>query len=361
MAFNLHCINQFRMRIAQVSPLFESVPPEGYGGTERVVSYLTEELVRRGHRVTLFATADSSTSAQLVPVCRRSLRRDRRVTDSLAYHYLALESVVQLRKQFDVIHFHIDYLHFPISRHYGLRQLTTLHGRLDLPELQPLYAEYRDMPLVSISDAQRTPLATAHWVSTVHHGLPLDLYQFHAQAGDYVAFLGRTSPEKGLHTAIEIARRARLPLKIAAKVDRVDQQYFDTEIAPAIKDGDVEFLGEIDQEGKRAFLGYAKALLAPVDWPEPFGLVLIEAMACGTPVIAFGRGSIPEIIEDGVTGFIVENLDQAVDAVSKVDEISRSGCRSRFEGRFSAERMTDDYERAYEEVLAADGQTALAG
>jgi glycosyltransferase involved in cell wall biosynthesis len=355
-------MNQFYMRIAQVSPLFESVPPQTYGGTERVVSYLTEELVKRGHRVTLFATADSSTSAQLVPVCGRPLRRDRRVTDSLAYHYLALESVLQLRNQFDVIHFHIDYLHFPVSRHCGLRQLTTLHGRLDLPELAPLYGEYADMPLVSISDAQRAPLPQSRWVATVHHGLPLDLYEFHQAPGEYVAFLGRTSPEKGLHTAIEIARRCGVPLKIAAKIDRVDQHYFDAEIAPLMKNGNVEFLGEIDQQAKRSFLGRAKALLAPVDWPEPFGLVLIEALACGTPVIAFRRGSIPEIIDHAESGFVVENVDEAVGALKQLDTLSRSACRDAFERRFSVERMTDDYERVYEEVLAADGQvTVLAG
>ncbi len=350
------------MRIAQVSPLFESVPPQTYGGTERVVSYLTEELVKRGHRVTLFATADSSTNAQLVPVCGRSLRRGRRVTDSLAYHYLGLEAVLRLRKQFDVIHFHIDYLHFAISRHCRLRQITTLHGRLDLPELAPLYAEYADMPLVSISDAQRAPLPSARWISTVHHGLPAQLFDFHPHPDDYLAFLGRTSPEKGIHTAIEIARRADLPLKIAAKIDRVDQEYFDTEIAPLIELSNVEFIGEIDQEAKRSFLGHATALLAPVDWPEPFGLVLIEALASGTPVVAFGRGSIPEIIDHGETGFVVDNIDQAVDALKNLGSISRSTCRHVFEQRFSVERMTDDYERAYEEVLAADGRTtALAG
>jgi len=350
------------MRIAQVSPLFESVPPQTYGGTERVVSYLTEELVKRGHRVTLFATADSTTNAHLVAACGRSLRRDRNVTDSLAYHFLSLERVVQMRKQFDVIHFHIDYLHFPISRHCGLPQITTLHGRLDLPELAPLFAEYADMPLVSISDAQRAPLAGARWVSTVYHGLPTDLYEFQPQAGEYLAFLGRTSPEKGLHSAIEIARRAGLPLRVAAKVDRVDQHYFDTEIAPLVHEGEVEFLGEIDQQAKGSFLGGARALLAPVEWPEPFGLVLIEAMACGTPVVAFARGSIPEIIDQGETGFVVDDIDQAVDALKELDTISRSDCRAAFESRFSVERMTDDYERVYEEVLAADGHTtALAG
>ena len=348
------------MRIAQVSPLFETVPPQTYGGTERVVSYLTEELVRRGHRVTLFASGDSITKAHLVPICDRSLRLGRKVQDSLAYHFLQLEQVVRQSGEFDVIHFHIDYLHFPLSRHCGLRQLTTLHGRLDLPELIDLYGEFSEMPVVSISDAQRIPVPRAGWVATVHHGLPLNLYALQPDPGKYLAFLGRVSPEKGLPAAIEISTRLNLPLKIAAKVDRADERYFETEIAHLLDRPNVEFIGEISEREKQEFLGSALALLAPVDWPEPFGLVLIESMACGTPVIAFARGSIPEIIDHGETGFVVADLEEAIDAVGKVDSISRRGCRELFERRFSAARMAADYERAYEALPATNPMITAA-
>jgi glycosyltransferase involved in cell wall biosynthesis len=348
------------MKIAQVSPLFESVPPKTYGGTERIVSYLTEELVRRGHEVTLFASGDSVSSARLVPVCARALRLEGNISDSLAYHTLELASVFRLREDFDIIHFHIDYLHFPTSRYCQVRHVTTLHGRLDLPELAPLYGEFSDMPLISISDAQRRPLPHARWMATVQHGLSPDLYDLCESPGDYLAFLGRVSPEKGLPAAIEIATRLEMPLKIAAKVDPVDREYFADVIAPMIDRPNIEFVGEIGEDAKGAFLGNARALLAPVDWPEPFGLVLIEAMACGTPVIARRRGSIPEIVEHGRSGFIVENVDEAVDAVLQVAGISRRDCRHAFESRFTAGRMAEDYERVYEQLLEADEHTSIS-
>src|ERR1043166_7432964 len=289
------------MRIAQVAPLFESVPPKYYGGTERVVSYLTEELVHQGHDVTLCASGDSVTKAHLVAACRRSLRLDKHCVDQLAHQILMLEHVFQRATEFDLVHFHVDYLHFPLSRCRAITGITTLHGRLDIPDLVPLYREFRDMPVVSISNAQRTPLPWANWQATVYHGLPADLYRFHAQPGSYLAFLGRISPEKRVDRAIEIAKRVRIPLKIAAKVDRVDKKYFKSAIEPLLRDSLVEVVGEIGDGKKDEFLGNAYALLVPIDWPEPFGLVMIEAMACGTPVIAYRGGAVTEIMEHGHT------------------------------------------------------------
>jgi glycosyltransferase involved in cell wall biosynthesis len=339
------------MRIAQVSPLYESVPPKLYGGTERVVSYLTEELVRQGHDVTLFASGDSVTRARLESQCPRALRLDDGVVDRIAHHILMLERVFARSAEFDVVHFHIDHLHFPLSRRLEVPTVTTLHGRLDLPDLQPLYDEFADMPVVSISDAQRRPLPQACWQQTVHHGLPRDLYACNSQGGQYLAFLGRISPEKRADHAIAIARRAGLPLRIAAKVDAVDRTYFEDEIAPLLDQPGVEFIGEISDQDKNAFLGGATALLFPIDWPEPFGLVMLEAMACGTPVIAFRRGSVPEIIDHGLTGFIVSGVDEAVPAVARCTALDRRRCRAVFERRFTAERMALDYLRVYDRVV----------
>jgi len=340
------------MRIAQVSPLYESVPPRYYGGTERVVSYLTDELVRQGHDVTLFASGDSVTDATLVAVAPRSLRLDDRCVDQLAHHILLLERVSSVAAQFDVIHFHIDYLHFPLSRRQAVPHVTTLHGRLDLPDLQPLYREFDDIPVVSISDAQRLPLPGANWVATVPHGLPTDLYRGHETAGEYLAFIGRISPEKGVDRAIEIGRRSGLPLRLAAKVDDVDRQYFDEQIAPLLEQPGIEFVGEIGERDKDEFLGRARALVFPIDWPEPFGLVMIEAMACGTPVIAFPAGSVPEVLEDEITGFIVDGVDDAVQAVERAATIDRRRVRAEFERRFTATRMAGDYVRLYEQLAA---------
>jgi glycosyltransferase involved in cell wall biosynthesis len=339
------------MRIAQVAPLYESVPPKYYGGTERVVSYLTEELVRQGHEVTLFASGDSETNARLVAACRRSLRLDKHCIDQLAHHIVMLERVSQQAPEFDIVHFHVDYLHFSMSRRQQITHVTTLHGRLDVPDLFPLYQEFRDMPVISISNVQREPLPWANWQATVYHGLPADLYQFRAQPGSYLAFLGRISPEKRVDRAIEIAKRVQIPLKIAAKIDCVDKKYFKSVIEPLLCDSLVEVVGEISDREKDEFLGNAYALLTPIDWPEPFGLVMIEAMACGTPVIAYSGGAVPEIIEEGHTGFIVEELEGAVEAARRIPELSRKRCREVFEQRFTATRMANDYVRAYERLI----------
>lgn len=348
------------MRIAQVAPLFESVPPKYYGGTERVVSYLTEELVRQGHEVALFASGDSVTQARLVATTRRSLRLDKHCVDQLAAQVLMLERVVQAASSFDVIHFHVDYLHFPYSRRHATPHLTTLHGRLDLPELVPLYREFRDMPVASISAAQREPLPFANWVGTVYHGLPQDLYSFRAGPGDYLAFIGRLAPEKRVDRAIAIAKRVGLPLRIAAKVDAVDREYFESSIEPLLDHPLVEYLGEIADGEKQDFLGGARVLLFPIDWPEPFGLVMIEALACGTPVIALRRGSVPEIVEHGRTGFIVEDVHAAVEAAERIDELSRQRCREVFEERFTVARMAHDYVELYARLLETGGRRAAA-
>jgi glycosyltransferase involved in cell wall biosynthesis len=344
------------LRIAQVAPLFESVPPRLYGGTERIVSYLTEELVRQGHDVTLFASGDSETGARLKAGCARSLRLDRECKDPLAHHVLMVEQVAREAADFDIVHYHIDYLHFPTTRRTPQRHVTTLHGRLDLPDLQPLYREYRDVPLVSISDAQREPVPFANWRATVHHGLPTSLYAFRERPDDYLAFLGRISPEKGCDRAIVIARRAGLPLRIAAKIaEGPDRAYFDDVIRPLLREPGIEFVGEITERDKGAFLGGARALLFPIDWPEPFGLVMIESLACGTPVLAFPRGSVPEILEAGVNAHIGRSVDELVVAVERLDEIDRRACRDSFERRFSDVRMVADYERVYQQALERTG------
>ncbi len=335
------------MKIAQISPLYESVPPQCYGGTERVVSYLTEELVRQGHDVTLFASADSCTSAKLVPACRRALRLDKRYVDQTVPHILLVEQVYQQASNFDVIHSHIDYLTFPVIRQRPeVALLTTLHGRLDLEELAPLYREFCDVPVISISDSQRKPLPWVNWQGTVYHGLPSQLYSYKPDGGDYLAFVGRISVEKRVDLAIEIAVKAGIPLKIAAKVDKADLEYFQT-IKHLLDHPLIEYIGEIGEKQKNDFMGNALALLFPIDWPEPFGLVMVEAMACGTPVIARRCGSVPEIIDDGITGFIVDSIDEAVEAVRKVASLSRQHCRQVFEERFTAERMAHDYLRIY--------------
>ncbi len=337
------------MRIAQVAPLYESVPPQLYGGTERVVSWLTEELVRQDHDVTLFASGDSVTQARLVPVCPRALRLDPNSVDPLAMHLVALEHVFREQRRFDIIHFHSDYLHFPFSRRQPWPHVTTLHGRLDIPELECLYREYHGMPVVSISNAQREPLPRLNWQGTVYHGLPRDLLHFQNGGGGYLAFLGRVSPEKGLDRAITIAERVGMRLRVAAKVDRADREYFEETIRPLLKASEplVEFIGEVGGREKDEFLGQAAAVLFPIVWPEPFGLVMVEAMACGTPVIAFRRGSVPEVMQDGVTGFIVDTVDEAVRAVGRLGELNRRRCRDVFEKRFAAARMARDYVAIY--------------
>jgi len=339
------------MKIAQVAPLFESVPPQGYGGTERVVSYLTEELVRQGHQVTLFASGDSVTQAHLVAACPRALRLDEQCVEQLAHCMVLLEHVFRQAPTFDLLHFHIDYLHFPLSVRQRVPHVTTLHGRLDIPDLMPVYQTFPSMPVVSISDAQRIPLPGLQWQGTVYHGLPEDLYTFQDTPGSYLAFLGRISPEKGIEQAIAIARQAGMPLKIVAKIDQIDREYFQSVVQPLLDDPLVEYLGEMGERDKNAFLGQAYALLFPIDWPEPFGLVMIEALACGTPVIAYGRGSVPEVLEDGVTGWIVAGRDDAIQAIAQVSTLSRRRCRQTFEERFSATRMTQDYVQIYQQLL----------
>lgn len=344
------------MRIAQVAPLYESVPPRLYGGTERVVSWLTEELVSCGHEVTLFASGDSVTTARLVPACKKALRLDANCVDPLAHHILMIERVLSQAQDFDLIHFHIDYLHFPLSRREQVPCVTTLHGRLDLPDLPPLYKEFREMPVVSISNAQRKPLPWVNWLDTVHHGLPTGLLRQRDGRGEYLAFLGRISPEKGLDRAIQIAIRSGMRLKVAAKIDRVDIDYFEKHIAPMFEHPLIEYVGEIGNSEKEEFLGNATALLFPIDWPEPFGIVMIEAMACGTPVIAHPFGSVPEILPDGVCGFLVRDLDEAVEAVGRIGEIDRRECRRHFELHFTAERMARKYLNIYRQLIEPESR-----
>lgn len=335
------------MRIAQIAPLFESVPPKLYGGTERVVSYLTEELVRLGHDVTLFASADSVTGANLVPVCPEALRLNPASQDHLAHHIIMLEEVFNRSTDFDILHFHIDYVHFPLCRREGVPHVSTLHGRLDIPDLKPLYEKFAEMPVISISDAQRRPLPHANWQGTVYHGLPQNQFEFYPEAGKYLAFLGRISPEKGVDRAIQIASLAKVPLKIAAKVDPSDRKYFETTIQPLFDNPFVEFIGEIGYPKKNEFLGNALALLFPIDWPEPFGLVMIESLACGTPVIGYPRGSVSEILDDTRTGFVVNDVHAAVEAVESIPQINRAHCRLAFDERFTSARMAKDYLSIY--------------
>ena len=347
------------MRIAQVAPLTESVPPRLYGGTERVASFLTDELVKLGHDVTLFASGDSQTTARLNASWPHALRLEGICQDFLAPHVLMLEEVAQRVRDFDVIHFHISQLHLPVARRLDVAHVTTMHGRLDIPELRPLYREFHDVPVVSISDAQREPLSEAGRVGTVHHGLPLDLLRFSPGPGNYLAFVGRISPEKRVDRAIAIATACGLPLRIAAKVDAADQKYFERDIRPLLDNPLVEYIGEINEAQKETFLGGATALLFPIDWPEPFGLVMIEALACGVPVVAFRGGSVPEVIEHGVTGFIVDSLEEAIAATKNVLRLNRARCRAEFERRFNATRMALDYVALYERVITGRSSGAL--
>jgi glycosyltransferase involved in cell wall biosynthesis len=341
------------MHIAQISPLEESVPPKLYGGTERVVAFLTEELIRQGHQVTLFASGDSETSAELVACSPRALRLDEGSVDQLAHHVRMLEEVRALADGFDVLHFHIDYIHFPMARALGWRSVTTLHGRLDIPDLRPLYRTYDDAPLVSISDAQRQPLPFANWRGTVHHGLPRDLLAFHPGGGKYLAFLGRLSRAKRVDRAIEIAKRVGMPLKIAAKFDPdPDERPYYDQVKPMFDHPLIEFVGEINEAQKGDFLGNAAALLFPIDWPEPFGLVMVEALACGTPVVAYRKGSVPEVMRHGVSGFVVDSVDDAVKATERALGLSRRRCRDYFEERFTVERMARDYLQIYADLPA---------
>jgi len=340
------------MRIAQIAPLTEAIPPKLYGGTERVVSWLTEELVELGHDVTLFASGDSVTKAKLEPMWPRALRLDGSVRDPVALHMTMLEKVRQRAEEFDLLHFHLDYYPFSLFARQSTPYVTTLHGRLDLPEHQRVFDSFSSAPVISISKAQRRPVLQAQWVRTIHHGLPAQLLAPRPVEPLYLACLGRIAPEKAIDQAIRIAVRCGLPLKIAAKVDRVDREYFEDEIKPLLKLPGIEFIGEISDREKPDFLSGARALLMPIDWPEPFGLVMIEAMACGTPVVAYASGSVPEIVEDGLTGFIVENEIAAADAIEKrLPLLSRAKIRTRFEQRFTARRMANDYVAVYRRLL----------
>jgi len=348
------------MKIAQIAPLVESVPPSLYGGTERVVSWLTEELVRQGHDVTLFASGDSRTAARLDPIVPQGLRLSG-IHNSRPYNITMLDRVAARQHEFDVLHFHIDFFHYPLFRRMARKTLTTLHGRQDLPELPDIYHAFPHMPLVSISDHQRLPVPPVNWRGTVHHGLPPRLLKEGKGQGGYLAFLGRICADKGILPAIEIARRAGVPLKVAAKVDPADREYFDAHVAPVLAQSPhVEFIGEIDDRRKCEFLGAARALLFPISWPEPFGLVMIESMACGTPVIAFNSGSVPEILEDGLTGFVVSNVDGAVAAVRRLNHLFRPTIRSRFEERFSVDAMAREYVRIYQKLAAPSRAVAVA-
>ena len=342
------------MRIAQVAPLYESVPPKLYGGTERIVFYLTEELIKMGHEVILFASGDSQTKAKLIPVCPNALRLDKNCKDFIVWHLHMLEEVFKRAKFFDIIHFHTEYLHLPLATRYNVPFITTLHGRLDLPEYIPFFKNFKNAPFVSISNSQRKPLSWLNWQATIYHGLPEDLYKFYPETGKYLAFLGRISPEKRPDRAIKIAERFGMPLKIAAKVDKVDKAYFKEVIKPMLKNPWVEFIGEIGESEKNEFLGNAYALVFPIDWPEPFGLVMIEALACGTPVVAWRCGSVPEIIEDGKTGFIIDSIDSAVEALYKVKTLDRKACRKCFEKRFTAKRMAEEYIHVYRNIISKE-------
>ncbi len=348
------------MRIAQVAPLWESVPPKLYGGTERIVSYITEELVALGHDVTLFASGDSETAARLEAICPQALRLNTGIFNRDAPLMMLQERGLGSATDFDIMHSHLDFNGFPLARRNPIPVVTTLHGRLDLPELEPVFREFSEMPLVSISDSQRRPLPWANWAGTVYHGLPRNLYTFHPQSQGYLAFVGRIAPEKRPDHAIEIAKRAGLPLRIAAKVDRADRTYFEAEIEPLLDHPLIEFVGEISDGEKDEFIGNAMAVVCPYDWPEPFGLVLIEAFACGTPVLAYRRGSIPEIVDHGVTGFICETVDEMVEAVGQVSLIDRKQCRAAFDERFTADRMARDYVALYERLLLEDGAVQAA-
>jgi glycosyltransferase involved in cell wall biosynthesis len=346
------------MRIAQIAPLYESVPPRLHGGTERVVSWLTEELVTAGHEVTLFASADSITSADLVPACPRALWKEPKMRDGLAHHMRQLEQVFDLAGRFDVLHFHTDFVHFPLLRRDARPAVTTLHGALTAVDHAPLFATYDDVAVVSISDAQRRPVPRARWQRTVHHGVPLDLHNLGDGSGGYLAFLGRASPEKGLDRAITIARRARVPLKIAVKICPEDRAYFDHVIGPMLREAgpSVQMVGEVGGDDEDRFLRQARALLFPIAWQEPFGLAMIEAMACGTPVVAWRNGATEEVVDEGVTGFVVDDIDGAVAAIDRTAALSRALCRLTFERRFGAARMAHDYVEVYRSVIEESGR-----
>jgi glycosyltransferase involved in cell wall biosynthesis len=347
------------MRIAQIAPLIERVPPLLYGGTERVVSALTEELVRRGHDVTLFASGDSATSARLVPIVERSLRLNPDIQDNYAYTMRQLGAVFEHAADFDIIHNHLDYFAWPFARLVRTPVVTTMHGRLDLPDLAAIVRDYRDQPLVSISDSQRNPLPGAKWAATVYNGLDLTPYRFYGGPGAYFAFIGRIAPEKNLEGAIAIARETGIPLKIAAKVDPVDEEYYQAAIKPLIDGRLIEYIGEIGEHEKGDFLGPAYALLFAVDWPEPFGLAMAEAMACGTPVLGLRRGSVPEVVEDGVTGFVRDTEEELAAAARRIPELDRRACRRRVEQRFSAAAMTGGYEAVYRELVRVPAADAV--
>ncbi len=341
------------MRIAQIAPLAEAVPPKLYGGTERVIWWLTEALVDLGHDVTLYASADSETSAKLIPCAPQALRLAG-INNHLAATLAMVDRVLRDADRYDILHFHVDFIHFPMFRHLAGRCFTTLHGRLDLPDFWPAFDAFPEMKLVSISDDQRRPVADANFVATVHHGLPRDLIPFNPDGGDYLAFLGRISPEKGPDRAIEIARRTGMKLKMAAKVDHADQRYFEEQIKPLLADPLVEFIGEIGDADKAEFLGNARALLFPIDWPEPFGLVMIEAMAAGTPTIAWNNGSTKEVIDHGQSGYLVESIDEAVRAVEAGASLPRQRVRDCFERRFTSTRMAEDYVRLFAAAIDRD-------
>jgi glycosyltransferase involved in cell wall biosynthesis len=349
-------IDNRKLRIAQVSPLYESVPPKLYGGTERVVSFLTEELVAQGHDVTLFASGDSVTGARLLAPCESALRLNENCVDQLASHVAMLQMVQNEIENFDVIHYHIDYIHFPVSKLLPFPHITTLHGRLNICDLQGMYRLFLDMPVVSISRAQRQPLQTVNWVGNVYHGLPDSLFKPNFEDGQYLAFLGRISPEKRVDRAIEIAIQTGLPLKIAAKVDKADQSYFESKIRSLLNHPLIEFIGEIDEHQKQDFLGNAIALVFPIDWSEPFGLVMIEALACATPVVAYCNGSVPEVIEHGRCGYVVNNQVEAIQAVQSISMISRRECRAYFDERFTADRMARDYVGIYQQMIGLRGR-----
>ncbi len=346
------------MKIGLISPLYESVPPVLYGGTERVVYNLAEELVAMGQDVTLFASGDSHTNAKLIPIVEKSLRLDENSIDQVAPHVLMVERVFQMATDFDLIHFHIDHLQLPLARRHSGAMLSTFHGRLDIPDLVPLYSEFRDLPFTSISDSQRKPLSWLNWQGTVYHGLNPDAFSFRKKPGEYLAFLGRICEDKGIEHAIVIAKKFGMKLKVAAKVSDADQKFYEEKIVPLLDDPLVEFIGEINEEQKDAFLGNSYATLFPIVWPEPFGIVMIESMACGTPVIAFPHGSVPEVMVDGQSGYIVDDVDSAVEALKRVRSFDRQLCRNVFEEKYTSRRMAADYLKIYERLVNNAKQTA---
>lgn len=347
-----------KLNIAQVAPLYESVPPKLYGGTERIVSYLSDALVDQGHKVTLFAAGGSVTKARLIPTYHVGLRLGQS-KDPLAMHILQLQEVIERAHEFDIVHFHTDYLHYPVSRLLNLNTVTTLHNRLDIPELKHIYSKFLDMPVISVSNAQRYPLPMTKWVDTIHHGLPKNLYRQGNGEGDYVLFIGRISPEKGLHHAVEIAAQANMKIKVAAKIDEANLYYYEKKVKPLLKLEHVEFVGEVGEAMKGELIGNAKALLFPIEWPEPFGMVMIEALACGTPVIAYRNGAVPEIITHEKTGFIVTSQEDAVHALRQIHKIDRNVCRQEFESRFDAARMAQNYVTVYNQLIKRRATTTI--